>query len=297
MKRIFSIPLLLAFVAAIAPAPARAQIETYTDTLKVNTTARFEVSFAELDSMHLNLNFPDSASGRVRLTALARIGAKRVVLSTDTAMVAWFGPNAGASNVRIPWHRIKDTIYCDECGGKLNRFHVMPTAFYVDVVFFNDASTYGGFADQSVKYFQLAVRKFRRSQIGVLPIVSETDTLKKSTTMSMIVEMNELDSIQIIANYQDSASGRIRVQAYNVVKGAGTAVTADTALATLIIGKNIGGGQTRVSYAQLSGLRTHGGAMPWYVKIDLLFDATVTASGLVRPIKLAQLDVRRFRHK
>ena len=293
MKRII---LFLAFLGIFA-ASALAQVERYTDTLKVNTTASFIIDFAELDSMHLDLAFPDSASGRVRVKALANINGKLTAIATDTAMVKWFGPNAGASNVRVSWMEIKDSVYCNTCGGKLPRWQVMPTKFYVEVIFFNDAATYGGFTDQAVKKFLLTVRKFRRLAAGVLPYESYTDTLKRSTTFSTVIDIADIDSAQFVFSYADSASGRIRMQAYNSITGVGAAVTGDTLMAQLIMGKNIGGGQTRVSWAQTAAFRLPGGVMPDKLQVDAIFDATVTASGLVRPVKLVQLDVRKFRHK
>jgi hypothetical protein len=288
---LFALALLAAFTL-----PAVAQVETFSDTLKPNTTAQFIVDWIDPDSAHADLSFPDSASGRVRYTALADINGTLIPLTTDTAMVKWFGPNAGASNVRISWMAMKDTTYCNECGAKLPRWHVFPTKFLIEVIFFNDAASYGGYADQAVKYFTLTFTKYRRLPFGSYPIQHSIDTLKRSTTMTCVVDMADCDSIQAVISYPDSAQGRVRLKALAVVNGEATELAADTIMLKKIDGKNVGGGQTRISWAQMKGIAPTGGGAPRWVEIELLFDATVTASG-VAPPDYAQIDVRKYRHK
>ena len=288
-----TLSVLAAFIAAftllLSPATTMAQNESYSDTLKVNTTGITPpISFDGLDSIQVSIELPDSASGRVRFKGLSIVNGTIYPIATDTINVKHFGPTDGASNVRFSWLTIKDSIPV--------QWHVFPSLFQIEVIFYNDAETYGGFTDQAVKYYTVNVRKFRHT-FALSPLETSLHTLKRSTTISRLIDLDDCDSIQVVVNYPDSAQGRVRAQAVNVYAGTATAVTGDTLMLKLIDGKNIGGGTTRIAWAKLKTLAPTAGALPRYINLDVIFDATVTASGGARPVKLAEIDVRKFKHR
>jgi hypothetical protein len=290
MKTLKALFLIAALALVLAPS-LFAQVESYWDTLKVNTTAQFIVEVGQLDSLNINIMFADSASGRVRVKPYNAPNGRAALtgVAADTMLLLEFGPLAVAAKLGIPWHTF--TI-----AGNWNG--IMPDRVLIEVIFYDDASTYGGFANQSVKYFQMDVRKFKHTELDY-GLERYTGILKRSTTVSQIIRVDDCDSLQILYSYPDSAMGRIRVSAMTDIKGVATAITGDTVMARLLTGKNIGGGQDRLSFQRVRALGAEqtGHAFPTVIQVDLILDATVTAHGGARPIKRAELAIRKFRHK
>ena len=295
-----TLSVLAAFIAAftllLSPATTMAQIESYTGILKGGTTGQTPVTFEDCDSAQITLALPDTAACRVKLRAQSCVDGNCVTLAAigDTINVkntylanGGIAVVRGASNLRISFMEIKAAAV---------QWHVMPANFIIEVIF-NSDSTYGTYADQATKYYTLSVRKFRHTFASVSSLETSLHVLKRSTTIARVVEVGDIDSMEVLVNWPDSAQGRIRAQTVNSIGGVQTAVTGDTALLKLIDGKNIGGGQTRICWAQLKALSSTAGVMPRYVEIDAILDATVTASGGARPVKLVQIDVRKFKHR
>jgi hypothetical protein len=292
------ITFLIAALALVLAPTLFAQVDSFRDTIKLASSATigapnnnsFIVDVGELDSLHINAMFADSASGYITAKAYnAPNGVAALTgVAADTILLLEFGPTVAAARYTIPWANIKAATGTGYWNG------LLPGRILITVTFYNDAASCDA-TKGAVKYFQLDVRKFKHRALDY-GLETYVGVLKRSTTVSRLIRIEDIDSLQILVSYQDSAMGRIRISACYDNNGTVGAITGDTIMVKLLTGKNVGGGQNRFFWNQLKALQTNG-AVPTWIQVDIIFDATVTALGDRFAVsKKVQLSLRKYRH-
>lgn len=152
MKRILA--LIALFTFALMPAATRAQgIEVVAiDTLGASELIQGQVAFPDLDSLQITLQIPDTANGRVRISAYNTVTGSGTKITADTISL-------GNVTTLVPIHKRFSWFDIKTAAG--GTWTAWPSTVVVEFISYATGNALKG-RTSTPKRMEIDVRKYRR---------------------------------------------------------------------------------------------------------------------------------------